>query len=88
VLDTMKEVGLDLSSARPQRLTDGLASNASLLVTMGCGEQCPHVPGLERRDWPLPDPKGQAPERVREIREEIRTRITELLQDRAWLRAS
>jgi arsenate reductase len=88
VLDTMKEIGIDLSSARPQRLTDGLASDASLLITMGCGEQCPHVPGLERRDWPLPDPKGQAPERVREIREEIRTRVTELLQDRAWLRVS
>ncbi|MBI2682532.1 MAG: arsenate reductase ArsC [Acidobacteriales bacterium] len=84
VLETMREAGIDLSAARPQKLTDELARGASLLVTMGCGEQCPLVPGLERDDWPLPDPKGQPPERVREIREEIRERVKRLVSERKW----
>src|SRR5262245_14816945 len=52
VVDVMREVGLDLSASRPQRLTEGLARGASLLVTMGCGDECPYVPGVERDDWP------------------------------------
>jgi arsenate reductase len=51
---------------------------------MGCGEACPAVPGLERQDWPLEDPKGKPVERVREIREDIRGRIAELLAARGW----
>ena len=86
VRDTMLEIGVDLSNAKPQKLTDQLASSASLLVTMGCGEACPYVPGLKREDWPLPDPKGQPPENVREIREEIRGKVKDLLQREDWSR--
>ena len=80
VVAAMGEVGIDLSSARPRRLTDALAREADLLITMGCGEACPAVPGLRRDDWPLPDPKGQPLERVREIRDEIRARVEDLLR--------
>ena len=83
----MGEVGLDLSAARPQLLTAELAAGARLLVTMGCGEDCPCVPGLEVEDWPLPDPKGQPLERVREIRDEVRRRVEELVARRGWGRA-
>ena len=79
VVRVMAEVGIDLSQARPQRLTVELARDAELLVTMGCGEKCPYVPGLTVEDWPLPDPKGQPVERVREIRDEIRRRVDRLL---------
>ena len=84
VQTAMSEIGIDLSGARPQRLTDELAAGAALLITMGCGEACPHVPGLERDDWPLPDPKGQPIERVREIRSEIRRRVQALVDARGW----
>ena len=84
VVEAMREVGLDLSSARPQRLTPELAASASLLVTMGCGEACPYVPGLAREDWPLDDPKGQGAEAVRRIRDEIRLRVDQLVADRGW----
>lgn len=76
----MQEAGIDLSGARPRRLTTDLVSQAQRLVTMGCGEQCPVVPGLRREDWPLPDPKGQPLERVREIRDQIRERVSRLLE--------
>lgn len=87
VVAAMNEVGVDLSAGSPQFLSDDLAKQASLLVTMGCGEACPHVPGLERDDWPLEDPKGKPVERVREIRDDIRDRITALLRARGWERA-
>ena len=80
VVDAMQEVGIDLSRASPTRLTAELAVGASLLVTMGCGEACPAVPGLRREDWPLPDPKGQPIARVREIRDAIRARVAELIR--------
>ncbi len=79
VVAVMHEVGIDLASARPQRLTAELASTAQLLVTMGCGDECPVVPGVARDDWPLPDPKGQPLENVRQIRDEIRSRVVALL---------
>lgn len=79
VVEAMRELGVDLSNARPRLLTDDLARTTDLLVTMGCGEACPHVPGLSRDDWPLPDPKGEPPERVREIRDEIRVRVEGLV---------
>jgi arsenate reductase len=82
----MQEVGVDLSAARPQLLTDDVARGARLLITMGCGEACPHVPGLERDDWPLDDPKDQPLERVRAIRDDIRRRVTELLVHEGWAR--
>ena len=80
VLEVMKEVGIDLSEAKPQKLTDELGRQGQLLITMGCGDQCPYVPGLRRDDWPLPDPKGQPIEEVRNVRDEIRTRVYDLLQ--------
>ena len=80
VLVVMNEVGIDLSDATPQRLTEGLARQAQLLVTMGCGDKCPYVPGLKRDDWPLKDPKGLPIEEVRTIREDIRKRVEELLR--------
>ena len=77
----MREVEIDLTAARPQKLTAELAQSADLLVTMGCGDKCPYVPGLQVEDWPLDDPKGQPIERVREIRDEIRRRVTKLLNE-------
>jgi protein-tyrosine-phosphatase len=79
VLAAMQEIGIDLSSAKPQKLTDELARDAQLLITMGCGDKCPYVPGLRRDDWPLRDPKGQPIEEVRVIRDEIRDRVQSLV---------
>lgn len=79
VVEVMQEAGIDLSQSRPQRLTAELAMSADLLVTMGCGEKCPWVPGLAVEDWAVPDPKGQPLERVREIRDGIRQRVQQLV---------
>lgn len=84
VLDAMRELGVDLASVRPQRLTEDLARQAQVLITMGCGDQCPVVPGATRDDWPLEDPKDQPIERVREIREEIRARVRDLIERSGW----
>ena len=84
VVDVMREVGIDVSGAKPQRLTEELADGAELLITMGCGDECPVVPGVRRDDWPLADPKGQPIERVREIRDDIRDRVGELLANEGW----
>jgi arsenate reductase len=84
VLLAMREVGIDLEGVAPRKLTDELAQGSAILITMGCGEQCPHIPGLRRMDWPLEDPKGKPVERVREIREEVKTRVAELLQAEGW----
>ena len=86
VLEAMREVGVDLSDRRPQKLTDDLARSAQMLITMGCGEQCPVVPGLRRDDWPLEDPKGKPIARVREIRDDVRARVVALLQREGWVR--
>ncbi len=88
VLEAMKELGVDLSAMKPQKLTTELASTASLLVTMGCGETCPVVPGLDRQDWPLEDPKGKPVERVRQIRDDIRLRVSKLAKDLGCARIS
>lgn len=85
VAAAMREVGVDLSGAEPQLLTAELASGARLLVTMGCGEECPYIPGAEIEDWPIEDPKGKPLERVREIRDEVRGRIADLLRRRGWM---
>jgi arsenate reductase (thioredoxin) len=76
--------GFDLSRARPQRLTPELARGARLLVTMGCGEQCPVLAELEVIDWPLPDPKGQESAAVAVIRDEIAARVGALVTERGW----
>ena len=79
VVDVMREAGIDLAAAKPQKLTAELAAGAELLITMGCGDECPYVPGLRRDDWPLRDPKGLPLTEVRAIRDEIRTRVAELV---------
>ncbi|MDP2341025.1 MAG: arsenate reductase ArsC [Deltaproteobacteria bacterium] len=84
VLAAMGEVGVDLSAATPQLLTDELAHKAALLITMGCGDACPFVPGLRRDDWPLEDPKGKPVARVREIRDDVKQRVEALLAREAW----
>lgn len=84
----MAEVGIDLSGAKPQPLTDEVAQRAHWLITMGCGEACPHVPGLQRDDWPLEDPKGKPVERVREIRDEVRSRVQRFLERQGWARSA
>jgi arsenate reductase (thioredoxin) len=84
VVDVMRELGVDLSAARPRRLTTELASRAELLVTMGCGEACPYVPGLRREDWNLSDPKGRPLAEVRTIRDEIRGRVESLVRENGW----
>jgi arsenate reductase (thioredoxin) len=84
VATVMCEVGLDVAGAQPRRLTDELASTAQLLVTMGCGEQCPVVPGLDRDDWELRDPKNLPTDQVRAIRDDIRLRVLTLLEVRGW----
>ena len=84
VVDVMNEAGLDIRGGAPRMLTPALASQATLLVTMGCGEECPYVPGVERDDWPLPDPKGRPIAEVREIRDAVRDRVSALIQARGW----
>ncbi len=88
VVEAMREVGIDLAGVQPQRLTDEMAAGAEMLITMGCGEACPYVPGVEREDWPLADPKGQAMEVVRGIREEIRGRVQDLIARKGVGRAA
>lgn len=80
VVEAMREVGIDLGDARPQKLTPELAEGAEMLITMGCGDDCPYVPGLRREDWPLPDPKGQPIEQVRALRDQIRRRVREFVE--------
>ena len=86
VLEAMREVGVDLGDRKPRKLTDDLARGAQMLITMGCGEQCPVVPGLRRDDWPLEDPKGKPIARVREIRDDVRARVVTLLRREGWAR--
>lgn len=86
VIETMREVGLDLSRARPALLTESLAATVAVLVTMGCGETCPVVPGVRRIDWTIEDPKGRALARVRAIRDEIRQRVQALVIAEGWQR--
>jgi arsenate reductase len=85
VLQAMGELGLDLSTARPTRLTADLAADAGLLITMGCGDECPYVPGLAVQDWLLPDPAGRDLDTVRAIRDQVRSRVNELVAARGWL---
>lgn len=84
VLTAMREVGIDLEGVEPRKLTNELAASATILITMGCGEACPVVPGLRRMDWPLEDPKGKPVERVREIRDDVKARVSALLEAEHW----
>lgn len=86
VVEALKEVGIDISDAVPRLLDEAMTGSAQWLVTMGCGEQCPVVPGLKRADWPINDPKGESVERVREIRDELRNRVQAFLDEQGWKR--
>ena len=88
VVAVMSEVGIDLSAAMPAQLTPELANSAQLLITMGCGDECPYVPGLIRDDWPLDDPKGKSRETVRAIRDDIQRRVEALIARERWAAAS
>jgi len=84
VEQVMREVGIELGDTRLRALTGDLVARADVLITMGCGASCPVVPGVPREDWPLPDPKGQPLERVREIRDQIRARVQTLIERSGW----
>jgi arsenate reductase (thioredoxin) len=86
VMEVMAEQGFDLSGALTRKLTPELAAGVSMLITMGCGDQCPVVPGVKRNDWPLADPRGQPLEEVRAIRDEIRSRVQVLVEEHGWAR--
>jgi arsenate reductase (thioredoxin) len=86
VVAAMKEVGVDLSAARPRLLTAEMMRGASLVVTMGCGEDCPYVLGLRMEDWPIADPDGQPLERVRRMRDDVGLMVAHLVCIRRWVR--
>jgi arsenate reductase len=81
VVTVMRELGIDLTDRRPQRLTTELAQAADLVVTMGCGDSCPYIPGKRYIDWELPDPRGQPIEAVRVTRDEIARRVERLIAE-------
>ncbi len=81
VVEVMAELGVDVSGRRPARLTDELARQADVVVTMGCGDSCPYIPGKRYVDWDLEDPKGLPVDRVRAIRDDIAARVDALVAD-------
>ena len=83
VIEVMKEVGIDLltTSAHPKALEESMVKASDIVITMGCGDECPFFPGVDYRDWPLDDPAGQGPEAVRLIRDAIEKRVRELLEE-------
>lgn len=85
VVEAMREAGIDLAGIRPQLLTPELVRGAEYMVTMGCGESCPVIPGVKRRDWPIADTRGQPIEVVRTIRDEIKGRVIDLLRSEGIL---
>ena len=83
VVEVMNELGIDLSDRKPQKLTDDLAEQADVIITMGCGDECPYIPGKRYIDWDLQDPKGRPVEEVRATRDEIARRVETLLEELA-----
>ncbi len=81
VVEVMNELGIDLADRNPQLLTRDLAQQADIVITMGCGDQCPYIPGKRYVDWDLPDPKGRPLSEVREIRDDIAARVQTLLDE-------
>jgi arsenate reductase (thioredoxin) len=81
VRQAMAEVGIDLAGRRPKRLTPEMAQWADIVVTMGCGDECPYIPGRRYLDWDLPDPRGKPLADVRLIRDEITRRVQRLLAE-------
>jgi arsenate reductase len=86
VVTAMEEIGIDLRGVAPTKLTDDVAQRAQILITMGCGDQCPFVPGAKRDDWPLDDPKGKPIENVRAIRDEIGRRVKNFIETEGFAR--
>jgi len=84
VVEAMRELGIDLADRKPQLLTRELAEQADLVITMGCGDECPFIPGKRYIDWDLPDPKDQPLDQVRAIRDDIAERVTQLLTELDW----
>jgi arsenate reductase (thioredoxin) len=80
VVEAMHELGIDLSKKQPQKLTDQVAERADVVVTMGCGDACPYIPGKRYIDWDLPDPKGRPIEEVRALRDDIARRVEDLVR--------
>ncbi|HST49372.1 arsenate reductase ArsC [Jatrophihabitans sp.] len=80
-VQAMREVGIDIAAEQPKLLTDGAVSDADVVVTMGCGDSCPYYPGTRYEDWQLPDPAGQPIEMVRQVRDEIRARVENLVRE-------
>jgi protein-tyrosine-phosphatase len=81
VVEAMREIGIDIADQRPKRLTTELVQDADLVVTMGCGDACPYVPGKRYLDWDLADPKGRPLDEVRATRDEIARRVEALVSD-------
>jgi len=81
VVEVMRELGIELADCRPQRLTYELAEQADVVVTMGCGDACPYIPGKRYIDWELPDPKGRPLDEVRATRDDIAARVEALVED-------
>jgi arsenate reductase len=81
VVEAMQELGIDLSGRPPQLLSRELTEQADIVVTMGCGDECPYIPGKRHIEWDLPDPKGRPLDEVRAIRDDIAHRIDSLLAD-------
>ncbi len=81
VVEVMREIGVDVSGHTPQKLTTELAQTADVVVTMGCGDECPYIPGKRYIDWELPDPKGRPVAEVRETRDEISRRVDALIAE-------
>jgi protein-tyrosine-phosphatase len=77
----MQEVGIELSPEYPKPIADELVREADVVITMGCGDACPVYPGTKYQDWELDDPAGQPIEQVREIRDEIRARVQQLVEE-------
>jgi arsenate reductase (thioredoxin) len=78
VVEAMRELDVDLSDRTPEKLTNELAERADVVVTMGCGDECPYIPGKRYIDWDLPDPKGRPLDEVRTLRDDIDRRVREL----------
>jgi arsenate reductase len=81
VVEAMRELGVDLSARTPQRLTDDLTEWADVVVTMGCGDACPYIPGKRYLDWDLPDPKGRPLDEVEALRDDIARRVEDLIHE-------
>jgi len=84
VVRMMQDCGIDLSSGVPQRLTPALAAGVQWLITMGCGDECPVLPGTKRDDWPIQDPKGQPPAVVDAVVQDIDRRVQQLIDSQGW----